>query len=53
MTGYVIKRDGEAVGFVDDSRLAEEIDGLSLSNQSADPAYRHTAEYSTERGDQA
>lgn len=48
MTGYVITRDGEAVGFITDSELAEFIDGLEIDNQANDPAYREEYHYAVE-----
>lgn len=47
---FVIKKDGDAVGMVTDPVLAEHIDGVELSNDASDPAYREVSQYETERG---
>ncbi len=51
MTTYLIKRDGETVGTLDDELLADEIDGIELSNEASDPAYREHHTYTVERAD--
>lgn len=46
---YVIKRNGVVVGLTTDRLLAERIDGMEISNDASDPAYRETYEYEVER----
>lgn len=53
MSGYVIKRDGEVVGYTSDRQLAEYLNGVEIDNDASDPRYHEINEYTTERGDDA